>query len=192
MRSRYTQALQWSRWISAIDVSCLSARTRNFLAVDSAHALTMLGHPGRALGVLAAGNDEGLAFAGAREYWRAEALHAAGDAGSALRLGLRALDGAACADSQKGRARSKRLLASCHHVLGHARFARKTMSECLDLSEHYASPYDLLLSLAAARRIDRRAAGDEAELARLLRGSAGDAEYGPPAEEVIGGRAALC
>jgi tetratricopeptide (TPR) repeat protein len=186
MRSRYVQALQWRRWIAGIDAARLSARTRNFLAVDSAHALTMLGHPDRALAVLQAEGDEGLAFSGAREYWRAEALHAAGDAERALRLGLRALDGAAWAQSQKGQARSKRLLATCHHALGHARFARKSMAECLELSERYVSPYDLLLSFAAARRIDPHIVGDETELARLLRGSAREAEYGPPSTPMEG------
>jgi tetratricopeptide (TPR) repeat protein len=185
MRSRYAQALAWHRWLASVDASHLGARTRNFLAVDAAHALTMLGYPSRALDVLRSGGDEGLAFAGAREYWRGEALHAAGDAERALRLGLRALDGAAGAESEKGRARSTRLLANCHHALGHPRRARSALAECMELSERYVSPYDLLLSLATARKIGLHAAGDEAELARLLRGSGADADYGPPSDERV-------
>jgi tetratricopeptide (TPR) repeat protein len=180
MRSRYTQALAWHRWIIAIDSTRLGARTRNFLAVDSAHALTMLGRPGRALAILKQDGDEGLAFAGAREYWRGEALQAAGDSEWALRLAAKALEGATLACTEKGKARSMRLLANCHHALGHVRVARRIMSECLELSERYVSPYDLLLSLAVARRIERPNADDETELARLLRGAASEAEYGPP------------
>jgi tetratricopeptide (TPR) repeat protein len=183
MRSSYVQALRWQRWISAIEGSRLAARTRNFLAVDIAHALTMLGRPERALTLLQADGDEGLAFYGAREYWRAEALQARGDAEGALTLASRALAGAADADSQKGRARSKRVLARCHYALGHARFARKTIGECLELSEQFVSPYDLLLTIATVRQIERRADCDENELARLLRGSASDAEFGPPEYE---------
>ena len=103
-----------------------------------------------------------------------------GDATGARALAERALEGAAEAASEKGRARSKRVLARCEHALGHARSARKAMDECLELSAQFVSPYDLLLSLSAARRITSAANGDQAGLARLLRGSAPDAEFSPP------------
>ena len=180
MRSHYAQAIAWHRYIACIDDARFSARTRNFIAVDIAHALTMLGQPARALAMLRAGSDEGLAFAGAREYWRAEALQASGDAGGALALASRALDAACDACSQKGQARSKRVVARSHHALGHARSARRAIGECLELSERYVSPYDLLLSMTAARGIDGRSEGDDRELARLLRGKEADAAYGPP------------
>jgi tetratricopeptide (TPR) repeat protein len=181
MRSRYSQALEWKAWISSVDPARFTARTRNFLAVDIAHALTMLGRPEQALMALQSGSDEGLAFAGAREYWRAEALRASGNVGEALALASRALDGAADADSGKGKARTKRLLASCHNALGHGRFAHKTLSECLELSSSYVSPYDLLLTMAVARQIGRTTKSDERRLALLLRGCADDREFGPPA-----------
>ena len=181
MRSRYSRALEWKAWISTVDPSRFTARTRNFLAVDVAHALTMLGRPEQALVALQSGSDEGLAFAGAREYWRAEALRARGNVGEALALASRALDGAADADSGKGKARTKRLLASCHSALGHGRFAHKTLSECLELSSSYVSPYDLLLTMAVARQIGRTTKSDERCLALLLRGCADDREFGPPA-----------
>jgi tetratricopeptide (TPR) repeat protein len=184
MRSHYVQALRWRRWISDVDETRLTVRTRNFLAVDTAHALTMLGRPDRAQGVLQSGDDEGLAFHGAREYWRAEALQAGGNMSRALKLAGRALDGASDADSEKGRARSKRVLAKCQYALGHTRSARKSMEECLELSEQFASPYDLLLSISAARRIELNVENDEGELAQLLRGSAADAEFAPPNNDV--------
>jgi tetratricopeptide (TPR) repeat protein len=181
MHFRYAEALAWRRWLSAIDAARLTARTRNFLDVDSAHALTMLGRPGQALLVLESGDDAGLAFVGAREYWRGEALLAGGDIERALKLGVRALEGADGADSQKGRARSKRLLANCYHVLGQERSARKTIAESLELAQCYASPYDLFLSLAAARNIGGRSLlGNESELANLLRRAGEGAEYAPP------------
>jgi tetratricopeptide (TPR) repeat protein len=184
MRSHYVQALRWRRWISDVDETRLTARTRNFLAVDTAHALTMLGWPNRAQSVLLSGDDEGLAFHGAREYWRAEALQAGGNMSGALTLAARALDGASDAESEKGRARSKRVLAKCQYALGHARSARKSMEECLELSEQFVSPYDLLLSISAARRIELNVGNDERELAQLLRGSAADAEFAPPNDDV--------
>jgi tetratricopeptide (TPR) repeat protein len=184
MRSHYVQALRWRRWISYIEETRLTARTRNFLAVDTAHALTMLGRPDRAQGVLQAGDDEGLAFHGAREYWRAEALQAGGNMSGALRLAARALDGASDADSEKGRARSKRVLARCQYALGHARSARKSMEECLELSEQFVSPYDLLLSISAARRIELNVESDESALAQLLRGSVAEVEFAPPKNDV--------
>ena len=185
MRSQYAAALHWRDWISTIDPSRLAARTRNFLTVDTAHALTMLGRPGRARWVLQSGNDEGLAFHGACEYWRAEALQAEGDAAHALRLAVRALDGAAEAESEKGRARSKRVVARCRYALGQSRSARKTMEECLELSEEFVSPYDLLLSFAAAERIELRVGGDGKELARMLRGNSADVDFLPPSRSPL-------
>ena len=180
MRSRYSRALEWKAWIAAVDPSRFTARTRKFLAVDVAHALTMLGRPEQALTALQTGSDEGLAFSGAREYWRAEALRARGNVGEALALASRALDGAADADSGKGKARTKRLLASCHSALGHGRFAHKALSECLELSSSYVSPYDLLLTMAVARQIGGTTKSDERRLALLLRGYTDDREFGPP------------
>ncbi len=184
MRLDYIQALAWSQWISAAEVSRFAARTRNFLAVDSAHALTMLGHPDRALAFLQdSSSDEGLAFTGAREYWHADALRAAGDIEASLILGSHALDRAASAGSPKGQARCKRLLATCHFALGRAGLARRTITECIELSEQFVSPYDLLLSIIAARRFDRRYDRDEARLFRLLHARGSDANFDPPCYE---------
>jgi tetratricopeptide (TPR) repeat protein len=180
MRQQYVQALAWRQWISSVDASRLTARTRNFLAVDSAHALTMLGRPDRALAFLTEGSDEGLAFVGARDYWRADALRAGGNVRAAFILAAHALDQATAADSQKGRARCMRLLATCHHILGHSHLARKTIQECLELSQQFVSPYDLLLSVVAARQLDKRYGRDEGHLAQLLRGRSQSAAFDPP------------
>jgi tetratricopeptide (TPR) repeat protein len=181
MRQQYVQALAWRQWISSAGASRLTARTRNFLVVDSAHALTMLGRPERALAFLTEGSDEGLAFVGAREYWRADALRAGGNVRAAFILAAHALDQATAADSQKGRARCMRLLATCHHNLGHSHLARKTIQECLELSQQFVSPYDLLLSVVAARQLDKRYGRDEGHLAQLLRGRTQSAAFDPPA-----------
>jgi tetratricopeptide (TPR) repeat protein len=177
---QYEQALRWRRWIARIDSSRLTARTTNFLAVDTAHALTMLGRPRLALAVVEAEGDEGLAFFGAREYWRSDALRAAGEATSALELAARALEQATAAGSSKGRARCQRVLASCHSALGHRRVARKAAAECMELSEWFVSPYDLLLSMKMARELDRCYDRDEWRLAELLRGRCSAAAFDPP------------
>ena len=180
MRQRYGRALAWRQWISFVQPARLMARTRNFLAVDSAHALTMLGRPDRALAHLGHVGDEGLAFVGAREYWRADALRAGGNIRAAFILASQALEQAAAAESKKGEARCMRLLATCHHVLGHERLARKTIQECLDLSQQYVSPYDLFLTVVAARHLDKGYAADEGRLATLLRGRSQPAAFDPP------------
>jgi hypothetical protein len=177
---RYAQALRWRRWLSRIESSRLTARTLNFLAVDTAHALTMLGQPRSALSAVQAEGDEGLAFLGARGYWRSDALRAAGDAVSALQLAAGALDQATAAGSAKGRARCQRVLASCHSALGHRRVARKAAAECMELSEWFVSPYDLMLSMKMARELDRRYDSDERRLAELLRGRAAPTAFDPP------------
>jgi hypothetical protein len=177
---QYPQALQWRRWISRIDSSRLTARTLNFLAVDTAHALTMLGQPRSALAVVRAEGDEGLAFLGARAYWRSDALRAAGEAASALELATTALDQATAAGSSKGRARCQRVLASCHSALGHRRVARKAAAECMDLSEWFVSPYDLMLSMKMARELDRHYDRDERRLVELLRGRGAPTAFNPP------------
>jgi hypothetical protein len=124
--------------------------------------------------------DEGLAFFGAREYWRSDALRAAGEATSALELAARALEQATAAGSSKGRARCQRVLASCHSALGHRRVARKAAAECMELSEWFVSPYDLLLSMKMARELDRCYDRDEWRLAELLRGRCSAAAFDPP------------
>jgi hypothetical protein len=177
---QYEQALRWRRWIARIDSSRLTARTTNFLAVDTAHALTMLGQPRLALAVVEAEGDEGLAFFGAREYWRSDALRAAGEATTALELAARALEQATAAGSSKGRARCQRVLASCHSALGHRRVARKAAAECMELSEWFVSPYDLLLSMKMARELDRGYDRDEWRLAELLRGRCAATAFDPP------------
>ncbi len=177
---QYAEALRWRRWLSGIDCSRLTMRTLNFLAVDTAHALTMLGQPRSALAFVQAEGDEGLAFLGARAYWRSDALRAAGDAASALELAARALDQATAAGSAKGRARCQRVLASCHSVLGHRRVARKAAAECMDLSEWFVSPYDLMLSMKMARELDRHYDRDERRLVELLRGRGAHAAFNPP------------
>jgi hypothetical protein len=153
---RYEAALRWHRWISRLGGNRLTARTLNFLAVDKAHALTMLGHPRSALSTVAAEGDAGLAFLGAREYWRSDALRAAGETNAALELATTALDYAIAAQSAKGRARCKRVLAGCHLRLGNRRIATKMSAECMELSEWFVSPYDLMLSMNVARGLDPR------------------------------------
>ncbi len=177
---QYAQALRWRRWLSGIDSSRLTTRTLNFLAVDTAHALTMLGQPRSALAFVQADGDEGLAFLGARSYWRSDALRAAGDATSALELAATALDQATAAGSAKGRARCQRVLASCHSALGHRRVARKAAAECMDLSEWFVSPYDLMLSMKMARELDRHYDRDERRLVELLRGRGAPTAFNPP------------
>jgi hypothetical protein len=177
---QYAQALRWRRWISGIESSRLSTRTLNFLAVDTAHALTMLGQPRSALAVVRAEGDEGLAFLGARAYWRSDALRAAGETAPALELAARALDQATAAGSAKGRARCQRVLASCHSALGHRRVARKAAAECMDLSEWFVSPYDLMLSMKMARELDRDYDRDERRLVELLRSRWAPAAFSPP------------
>jgi len=177
---QYAQALRWRRWLSGIDSSRLSTRTLNFLAVDTAHALTMLGQPRSALAFVQADGDEGLAFLGARAYWRSDALRAAGDATVALELATTALDQATAGGSAKGRARCQRVLASCHSALGHRRIAQKAAAECMDLSEWFVSPYDLMLSMKMARELDRHYDRDERRLVELLRGRGAPTAFNPP------------
>ncbi len=179
---QYKRALDWHQWICRAGSARLMARTRNFLAVDSAHAFTMLGHPGQALSLLRGSDDEGLAFLGVTDYWKAEAHRVEGELDVAVDLGLQALSQAEAAGSHKGEARCKRLLAGCYDRLGRRRTARRLMAECLVLSENFTSTYDFLLSLLTARRLDMHYAEDENRLLQLLRERGSDCAFSAPAD----------
>ncbi|MGA8099717.1 MAG: hypothetical protein WB810_13770 [Candidatus Cybelea sp.] len=181
-RAHYSEAVAWYDWLSGMGLRRLPEWQRDIMLHEGIHAMTMTGHPERAISILESAHEYGHRFLGAITVRYAEALEARGDFAFAIKVGVDALKESEKVRFLTGVAQSKRVLAACYHALGQERKARANLADSLELCEASETPYELLRTMVSASVVlsDAKLRTESLNLAQLLLESGGSHAFPPP------------
>ena len=153
MRGEYEHAIAWYLKITELlPPDGAKPGDRTFLAMEAAHAYTMIGQGARALSILSAlKRGNGCASAEVPTWHRcaADALERLGEEKLALAQAQEALNGYTAQQVPRGMGDAHRLIAVCRAKLGDTRRATEHVMEAQRLAESHGTPYGLLRALAA-------------------------------------------
>jgi tetratricopeptide (TPR) repeat protein len=174
-RGKYEEAVRWYDRLASPVACGMRLTDRAHLAMEAAHALSMVGRSAEALEILGYGRAETewpLVETASRHVTIGQVLVRAGNPTAALAEGQAARRDYEANQVARGLGNAHRLIAICYGRLGDLDRAKDHVREAQRLAETNGTHYDLLRTLVAKAEIvqSRTVKAEAIEFAQMLRG----------------------